>query len=326
MISFQVPIKDLQEEHGIDDRYLKAKWLHYYHPTAGPWGGLITDVSCDDGIVSVTGEAWEAALRGAQTKAVSTNSERITESLMYQIDLNSNETGIKRGRIDTKSGNGLYGIDIRPTTDFFEEGQDLYNDLIPAVMSAWIDNVEWQYPELHAFGWGVDPLTRLFNFDTTYGFDRSATIALREGWHIVSGSGWTDDLEDIFNRVVMTGRFRPGPSSPITEHIVQADNATSIARFGPRGIAITDPMIYGGNVQQQQVANERVVALSKDRQRVTVMITDEEDIFARFRTGDIIHVDMPSNRRRGRMVVRMRHLDVNTNVMTVSGEAELKGV
>jgi hypothetical protein len=56
---------------------------------------------------------------------------------------------------------------------------------------------------------------------------------------------------------------------------------------------------------------------------VTFDVVDENDIFAYVREGDLVTA-MPSNSRvEGPMVVRSRALNVDSGVMTISGEAML---
>lgn len=315
-LTCNVQMTDL-DLYGIDHRTLLSKWLRYRHPTAGAWGGIVQTLDADSGTLSIGAESWASALRGVTTQANIAAGSRMIATLMNQIDLTSVDTGIKRGLVDTQITNTT-AIDLLPEFDFFSEGQDLLEQFLPNVMQRWYDEFDW-LPRLQAAGWNVDPTTRLFRFDATYGQDLTKIIALRDRQHAV-GSGWSADTTDIVNRVLVPGTQKVGETW-VNVMLVGHDDA-SIVRHGQHS-ALYPIDAPGNNPNPRAWAQQRAIGLARQEQSVTFDIVDESDIFAYVREGDLVTA-MPSNSRvEGPMVVRSRALNVDSGVMTISGEAML---
>ena len=69
MLAFDIPTVDLLKL-GLHPRRLLSRWVYYEHPTAGPWGGQVTNVGGSDGLISIGCESWAAALRGVATRPI----------------------------------------------------------------------------------------------------------------------------------------------------------------------------------------------------------------------------------------------------------------
>jgi hypothetical protein len=116
-LSCQVPIRDLRAaDLWLDPRVLKNRWLHYTHPTAGPWGGVITLIDVDNGIVTINAESWAALLSGAITTGQGGSSKKSGYNLWYDIDYNAPATGIT---VNPASDNPT----LTAEPDFFEAGR-----------------------------------------------------------------------------------------------------------------------------------------------------------------------------------------------------------
>lgn len=334
-LAFEIPRRDLAEMYGIASPLdLLSRWIHYEHPTAGPWGGVITNISPSDGIVSVGAESWAAALRGVGTRISSGNQYGLVSMLMLQLDRMSYTTGIRSGTVDV----GASG-DLIVKNEPIDLGQDFYDTYIPSVLDRWNQTKGWR-PSLQAAGWNIDPLTRRLSFDSTYGTDKSGSIAIRAGRHITTAQ-FSDDATDIINTVFVRGkvnyRFResvrhlsPRGKKTISHvtKIGQKDeqvvgiNQPSIDRHGEKGILLNEN--YPSSRDMQAGATLRAAALTLNTQQVAVETADIDDLWRNIREGDLVTVALGNEGVSGKMVVRIRALNVARGVMVYSGEAILQ--
>lgn len=335
-LAFDIPLVDLIAYGYRNPTALKGKWLHYEHPTAGPWGGKITNVSLSDGVVSVGAESWAAELKGVGSRVWGGSAYGMVAMLMQQVDMTRNLTGITRGTIDF-GGQG----DVLVLDEILTPGTDLYDTYIPAVLDRW-QTERGNRAGLQATGWNVDPVTRKLSFDATYGSDKSASVWLHAGRHVV-GTDIADDLEDVINTVFYSGKVnyrftetkthlnkkgkrrkrRVTHTGVRTAYITGVDS-TSVGQFGERGQQFQED--FPSETAMQKAANQRVRQLSLDTQNVSIETVDVDDIWRQFREGDIITAALGFDGLIGKMVVRMRALDVASGVMTVAGEATLGSV
>lgn len=205
LLSCDVPLADLPAQ-AIPPQNLMRRWVKYEHPTAGAWGGVISSVTCRDGIVTLDCESWAAMLRGAITANIT--QAGISGGLQEAINNASSQTGITWGSFAFPSANepDRYGAaEVTPGGDFFVNGQDLYNAFLPSVMDRLYDEHGWK-SSLRTIAWNIDPATRQFFLDMTYGRNLTTTVALRDRLHNTSSS-WSDDVDDIANQVLLTGTY-----------------------------------------------------------------------------------------------------------------------
>jgi hypothetical protein len=330
-----VPIKDLRAtDLWLDPRVLKNRWVHYTHPTAGAWGGVITMVDVENGIVSISAESWATLLKGAITTGYGSGFSLITIgiNLWHDIDFNAPATGVT---VNPGSHNPL----LMPEPDFFEAGRSIYDEYLPAVLERYQAEQGWTNGGLMQAGWSVDPITRQFYFDTDYGTDKSSYVVLADAYHNVS-SGWTDDLQDVANWVRMSApvniqysvavptQDRHGSRSTITmfnataSAVVVGINPISIDQYGLRPMNISDDAIFPSLAALQSAADNRATVFSRNTQKATLTCADVNAVFRDFREGDVVTAWLSNNNVRGRMFIQSRALDVGRGTMTVSGEAD----
>lgn len=331
-LSCDIPLRDVRQ-YGFQPLDLLARWVHYDHPTAGPWGGVITNVSARDGIVSINAESWAAELKGIPTKRALSTTFGLIGELRRQLNQANGDTGIRLGVFD------FGGRDISIADWPIDDGDDFYESFLPNVLSRWEQAHAGAVDALQSYGWNVDPVTRKFSFDSTYGQDRSGTVALIDGLHTTS-SEFTDDLEDVVNQVLMTGvvnyehtssvpyrnekgqlRQRQVIHSGTLTHHARATNTISRARYGLKNLTLQEDHVSAAAIDA--AALQRVRWLARTERPVTMETADVQNIWAKFREGDIVSVLLGNSGVRGRMVVRHRAVDVARGTMRVSGEAEL---
>lgn len=332
-LSCQVPVRDLRAaDVWLDPKVLKHRWVHYSHPTAGPWGGVITLIDVDDGIVTINAESWAALLREAITTGYHAKYGNGMD-LWRDIDYNAPATGVT---VNPASEKPMLTVE----DDFFEAGHSIYDDYLPAVLERWHAENGWKNGGLLKAGWSVDPLTRQFYFDTTYGTDKSATVVLADAYHNVS-SGWSDDLQDVVNWVRMSAKANIQASDAslidqgksqqtvfdkgLADAIAIGINPASIAQYGLRPLNISDDATYSSLAALYAAATSRAEVLSRNTQKATLTCADVGGVFRDFREGDVVMAWLSNNDVRGRMVVQSRALDVGRGTMTVSGEADFTG-
>jgi hypothetical protein len=334
MLSCQAQLTDLRDQDiWLDPRVLVGRWIHYTHPTAGDWGGIITAIDVDIGTVTINAESWASALRGAITTGLAPFDAAST--LDYEIDINSAATGVIRGATASQSS-------LTTPPEFWAAGQSVYDDILPSLLEqTWalvVDNGDietggGQYIPLQLAGWNIDPVTRDFTFLQNYGTVHWEPM-LTDGRHNTD-SGWTDDITDIINWVRVEAKvnidFKKGTEQPppgiygntIAQATVIGINPVSIARYGVQPTSVSDDTVYPSLAALQEVATRRAMAWSRNRQRVTIECVDIDDVWSRFREGDMIYVQLGLSNAKGFMVARQRALNVDRGTMTVSGEAEL---
>lgn len=380
LLSCDVPLADMPTA-ALPAQSLERKWITYQHPTAGAWGGVISSVSVRDGIVTLDCESWAAMLRGVVTWGIT--AAGMSGGLQQAINNLASYTGVTWGSFAWPSADEpdrYSAAEVMPGGSFFVNGQDLYNAFLPAVMDRLYDEHAWK-ASLRGLAWNIDPATRKFFLDMTYGRNLTQTVSLRDRVHNTA-SGWSDDVEDVVNNLLLTGTYgytsheitsftdaqwivtvpayaggnciewgkkkkgKPKPciawDSPIAEQgywtnpqpiysnvprtattTVQALNQASINRFGLLTTITSRASQFASLAEMKQWAQLIVAALSRNEQLVTIECADVGGVWAQFREGDIIGVDLGNSGRTGNMVARTRALDTTRGVMFVSGEAEL---
>jgi hypothetical protein len=332
-LSCQVPLRDLRAtDLWLDPRVLKNRWVHYVHPTAGAWGGIIQIVEPDDGIVTITAESWASALRGAITTGLYGKLSAGLD-LWRDIDYNAPATGVT---VNPASAHPFLTVE----DTFFEAGHSIYDDYLPAVLERWQAEYGWQYNGLLQAGWSVDPTTRQFYFGANYGSDKSASVVLADAYHNVS-SGYTDDMQDIVNWVRMSAKVNLQASEAnlinqgqnqqtvfnrgITSAVAVGINPVSIGQYGLRPMNVTDDATFPSLAALQGAADLRATVFSRNTQKATITTADVDGLWRTFREGDVVLAWLSNNNVRGRMFIQSRALDVGRGTMIVSGEADFTG-
>lgn len=213
LMSFDVPLADLPPAAAFPQLLLR-KWIEYKHPTAGTWGGVIQNISVADGIVTIDSESWATMMRGVYTSGITAST--ISAGLQQAISSVSALTGITYGSFANpgQSDPDYYiTAEVSPGTEFFQNGQDLFDSFLQAAMDQLMNDSGWR-SSLRTVAWNIDPDTRVFSLDMNYGRILTNTVALWDGLHTVS-SRWSDNLEDIANRVWLTASYNRIWNKPI---------------------------------------------------------------------------------------------------------------
>lgn len=328
-MTFEVPYYDLARYGFVNPLDLRGKWIRYEHPTAGKWGGVVMNVAPSNRVVVIGAESWEIALQGVATRGGGGPKFGLITMLMQQVDQVSSLTGIRRGTMDL-GGQGEVWVLDSPVAS----GVDLYDTFIPSVLDRWVaDRIKT--PRLQAAGWGVDPETRRLSFDSTYGVDRSASVSLMAGRHVV-GTDLSADLGNVVNTVFITGKVnytwtegggRGGKGKRRTKRVTRTGvkmesvigvNVASRNRFGEKAVVFRQD--FPSSSKMQAEANSRARSLTLDTINASVQTADVNGLWALIREGDIIHARLAGDGVSGKMVVRERHLDVGAGIMTYAGE------
>lgn len=205
LMSFDVPYADLPAA-ALPLKSQKRRSVRFTHPTAGGWGGIISNVGVRDGIATFDCESWAALLRGVVTSGLTATT--ISGGVQQAITSARALTGISWGNFYQPSTDEIdryITAEVTPGAQFFSNGQDIYNAFLPAVMDRLYDEYGWR-AGLRAMAWNIHPETRQFNLDMTYGRNLTSTVQLRDRVHNVS-SGWSDDVDDIVNTVFLTAPY-----------------------------------------------------------------------------------------------------------------------
>lgn len=333
MLAFDLPLTDLRSYGYATPLSLLSKWLHYEHPTAGHWGGVITNVNPSNGIVSIGAESWAACLRGVGTRAFGKKKYGLVTMLMQQIDAVRGITGIKTGTVDV-GGRG----DLVIRDDPIEAGIDIYDSYLPSVLDEWNATKGWR-PTLQAAGWNVDPQTRRLSFDATYGQDLSGSVAIRAKRHITSADV-AEDATDIINTVYISGKVNYRYSETVKflneqgkrtkkqitrvgvkDETAVGRNASSIARHGEKSVLLNED--YPSKAAMQEGAAIRANTLTLNTQQVSIETADVDGVWQYLREGNLVAVVLANEGVSGTMVIRNRALDVGRGVMVIAGEALL---
>ena len=351
MLSCEAPYRDIAAA-GVTVGDLLGKWVHYTHPTAGPWGGQIVSASGGDtpGVITINAEGWASCLRGVYGDGNLTGGgNTVITHVRNIVTANTAQTGIVFGEI-TGASSGA---------SLFDETWDFYESILPGVIEYIFNRTP---PTLLPVGYTVDPLTRKLYVKTAIGTDRSAAVKLADRVTNVESS-WSDDASDFTNYLVLTGKYdkRTGYSAVTgtkevcdkwkkkkngtkvclkshkedvwgtkyrTDEIagtVVALNQASINQYGRKGetIATEDWFVYDSLTDMKSQAQRLLASRVQNQQLVSITCTDVDGLWSTFREGDVVAVDLSNSGRVGKMAVRSRAIDVSRGIMIVAGEAEL---
>lgn len=315
-LSFAIPLRDLQAT-GVDHRTLLGKWLHYTHPTAGPWGGLVTNLGGTDGILTINAQSWLAALRGWLWDEAVAGSGNMATMLTRMLTALQGKTGIS-----TSTTFDLLSIQQPEGTI----SGDILDSVLPAALEASLKAAG--SASLLTLGYTVDPVTRVFSFKTL-GTDKRATVDVNDGDENLT-SNMALDRDSYGNTVRLTARYRA--ATLVTVGVFTAIDQAAAALQGPVYIDVdqTADAVYPSGATATAAA-QAILARHRGQQGavfgqqslVSIESADERGVWGLLREGDVITAALGLAGLRGPMLVRYRALDDTRPVMTFAGEAEL---
>lgn len=282
------------------DRALKGRWLWWEHPTAGPWGGVITRTEVGPWYTRIAAEQFAVLLRKRRTATAEAAVGIAPGSLALYYLISAERNG------DSFLLSGWEAEESGQAVDLEPRGGDLCDDILPQLAD-------------YGYQWRVRADTmneRLFQFRTRLGEDKRGRVLLSEGRHIpVDGVRVTGDLWTVANSI--TGVSGDRAWEETTGY--QQDDESSMRALGRR---YEETIAYSGMVTRSTIAPlvKRDLARKKYPQEIAeVTVVDEDMCFADFREGDTISLMSAHANYHGPMEVDIRSLDARTNTMTIAG-------
>lgn len=360
LLSCDIPYEDLKSI--IDPKDLIQKWVRYTHPTLGMWGGVISSVTGNNGIMTLDCESWISLLRGATIK-ITLDGNSLVNALRTAIENVQGDTGISWGVVPANEGyndelNPSWIDDTVPALEFYSSiGGDVYESIIPSIFETMKSQTGWR-TSLRTLSYNVSP-ARVFTIDYTFGRVQRDITVFSERKNIVDAT-WSDDIEDIYNRVTISGGLKttqevqtswyeegiwgcvkrrhgecvksgivdynyiPVYSTETRIYAKQktAVNQQSINKYGPRDVTFRQNSVYDTEDLMQQMAQLYVNAMSRNEQLVTIETIDDGE-WSTLLVGDLIRVELPvSGGYIGDMVARTMAFDATTGTLMISGESQ----
>lgn len=358
-MTFSVQLRDLPAAYQGRPRDLLSRWIRYTHPTAGAWGGYISAVGGQDGRIDVTCQSWAGLLRGVWTTGagIGTAISSAIQNIIQDAAV-PQPHGILRGDTTIQGSNFL--ID----DTMYQKDQDLLDGFLPSIMEAYMQKSGHHVTHrLLQPGWEVNAVDRKFNWHHAFGVDNSATVVLADRVHLASSS-WSDDTEDVFNRVALHAlhnyqylsepipftdfrqervkvkgkwkwkwvpftNYRQDTLTGVSADPVYGVDLPSQARHGTKSVSVAIPGFTFPNLAAKQVEATRMAAyMATNEQLCTLEVVDNAPpnltgVWATFREGHVVRVDLSNSGTSGKMLIRSRALDLDSGRMTVAGEAVL---
>lgn len=278
---------------------LKGKWLWWDHPTAGPWGGVITRTEPGAWYTRIVAEQFAVLLRKRRTAVAEASTGIAPGSLALYYFTSAERNGdsfLLTGATAEESG---AAVDLEP------RGGDLCDDILPMLANY---GYQWRVRS-----WSMDE--RLFEFRTRVGTDKRASVLLSEGRH-VTGFRVTGDLWTVANSIVGVSGERDWKDAAG----YQLDDDGSMRTLGRR---YETTLAYSGVATRSTIAPlvKRDLAEMRYPQEIAeAQVVDEDLCWLDFREGDTISVLSQHANYQGPMEVDIRALDARSNVMTIAGK------
>lgn len=275
----------------------RGRWIEWAH---GPlyWAGVVT--ACEDNEDGVTselvGRTWEWLLQGRRMPRFG-NLEAANPG-----DL------LRRAVADRSRASDWIGVAIEcdrvgAAVPLASRGADLLDLLRDVARQGQGD-------------YRVDHRTRTIVYRRRLGIDRSGSVVVTEGRHVLSRRR-SLDLEASYNEVLVTPRDEPYGRTRSAE--VRDDAA--IRRHGLRQTAVVlDGIVTRAALGPAAEAElDRVV---RRGQTLAVELTNADRVWGRFAEGDTILAVLPSVNARYRLRTRVLTYDTDTDLLGVAGEIE----
>lgn len=283
---------------------LLGKWVEYEHPTAGFWGGRITNVQHQDGVVTVGAEGYLSLLKGRRHYVETPVDQTLEQYLTAAIK-------------NRKDALYLSAVNLSGMGDLNISGSG--GDLLDDVLSQAIDLM----PAMTAAK--MEMRTRTLTLFSSW-VPTSATLAAGSA---VRSWTLTEDLWAGANTVRVQIRYAVGKKKYVAPFPGKAD--ASIRRLGVieadlvqlRGLALTE-------TRARAQADRQATRLAADFWTVTLEVVDEDGAFQALQPANDgvmmgVGVDLgpitgnpASGLQRKTLYVVAKSLDVASGVMTVS--------
>lgn len=277
---------------------LKGRWLWWEHPTAGPWGGVITRTEVGQWYTRITAEQFTVLMR----KRAAAQNVRAVGSAPGSLALYYLTSAARSGDSFLLTGwtaqEGGDAVDLEP------RGTDLCDDIFPQLAGF---GYQWRVR-----AWSMDE--RLFEFRQRVGIDKRATVLLSEGRHI-SSIRVTGDLWTVANSITGVSGEKAWDQS----YGYQQDHDGSIRALGRR---YEETVAYTGVVTRSTIAPlvKRDLAVRKYPQEIAeIEVVDADLCWLDFREGDVIRVMSAQANADYAVDVDIRTLDESRHTMTIAG-------
>ena len=277
---------------------LKGRWLWWEHPTAGPWGGVITRTEAGPWYTRIVAEQFAVLLRKRRLSAnygpMSISPGSLALLFVSTAERNG-DSFLLSGWTAEESGDA---IDIEP------RGGDLCDDVLPMLAD-------------FGYQWRVRANTmdeRLFEFRQRVGTDKRATVLLSEGRH-VTATRVTGDLWTVANSITGVSGDRDWNQA----NAYQNEDATSVRTLGRRYEAT---IAYTGVVSRSTIAplvKRDLKRLKYPQEIAEVEVVDDDYMFSEFREGDTVTLLSGHANYHGPFEIDVRLLDARRNAITVAG-------
>lgn len=311
----RIPVADLVKA-GWTQPALGA-WVRYDHPTAGAWGGVVTNATYADGILEIGAQSFHILTRKRLVKTGELDDAPVsgTPGNLYKKLFALADTGydgvdriaLGRGTVNTSAG---------PQLELSFVDDDFYETVIPAITTDVAAGPQGTWE------WHVDADRQI-----DFGPSRPATVGqtrrMREGIEIASAR-WSADLWPVANVIVAYGIIKRYDKKRDKEVRFReqaiAVNPESIARYGALIETRSYPQTFASVGALQNAARAAVGIAANPPAAAELTLVDHNDAFAAFREGDWIGVDLPLSGLTGQVRVMIRALDVSAGTMIVTGE------
>lgn len=310
---------------------LKDRWLIWDHPTAGRWGGVISGVQFDQGVMEIAADSWGALLRfrilPQQERWNGAAPAALARHALMMLDANHG-TFIRIGTIEEGG----------PPIEMVFGGQDVADDLLPSLVEA---GMEWTIDE-----------ERYFHAGRKIGRDVSASVRLVEGVHIIKAriadDVWADGADETY--------FIESMEQSARQTVVRNATLTAVQQSDPSITLAAQPSPSGAPRKKQRTkpapsssAGSRTVAAWSNpiehwtyfppgvsahsllapteggapvpTSPIELTIRDVDFVWSRIQLGYVVRADIGGTGFSGRVRIVGRGIDIAGNTMSLSGEA-----
>lgn len=296
---------------------LRARWLDYAHPLAGPWGGFVTAVTrVEDGFWEVTAEGWLAALRKRLAGPVAGDPAQATGtagSLLRRLLAQAAAPGptwLREGVIE----------EAGPPLTVEWGAEDCYDAALPMLTTEAGNEVRANPDRTVDFGRrvGRDLTGSVRLGDQGDGADVAAYRLTDDLWlasNVLSAAGSVS----VRRRVSARGRPRRFKVYVFPQQVEQRE-AASIGRWGP----LAEAREYAGVVSPAALGEllRRDLAEAADPPATAELTLAAVGAnWVGWREGDSVRLELGREGWAGTLRVLSRALDADRGLLMVAGEA-----